>query len=105
MPALSTPLGDEPRFLANSIDDDRDPPWAVRRADVQDALAAFYLLWNQISGAVDDLDRWAGDHDRRADCGEAREDAADDINALAALIETLAIDFLAISAAARSRAA
>lgn len=101
MPALSTPLGDEPRFL-EPLDDDRDPPWAVRRAAVQIALGGFYILWNQISGAIDDLDRWAGDHDRRADCGEARDDAADDINAMAALLDTLALDLMAIAAASRA---
>ena len=103
MPALSTQLANEPRFLEPP--DDRTPPWAMRRGHVQDALAEFYIVWNQISGAVDDLDRWAGDHDRRADCGEARADAADDINAMAALIETLALDLMAIRAAAFERVA
>lgn len=84
MPALNPPERHPmPRFIEP---DDTDPTWVLRRASVQAALYGFWLTTSACAAHIDRLDRWAGRHDAVADCGEAREQAAADIQAVTALL-------------------
>jgi hypothetical protein len=102
MSALNTLLGDEPRFLT-AFDDDLDPEWAVRRADVVRALGPYWSAVAQLAAVADLLDRWGGRHDAVADCGDARADAAADIDAIAVRLQSalLLLDLIELDARER----
>jgi hypothetical protein len=72
----------EPRFRPPSLADEIAPPWAVQRDAVRAALVPLWDAVAEVAAVADRLDRWAGAHERRADAGEARDDAAADIETL-----------------------
>lgn len=75
----------EPRFREASLSTTASD---IIRATTIAAVERAYGPWQGIADSVERLDDWLGSHMRAAEWGDARPDAAADVDAVAALLAT-----------------